>query len=76
MMESPENQRAILNTLPSPTAKGKASDRTKVNRLVEHAGDFILFYNIVNGAQGHDEKEGQVAQGVVKFLVTLRDEVL
>jgi len=75
-MDSPENQRAILDALPSPGVKGKASERTKVNRLVEHAGDFILFYNIVNGTQGHDEREGQVAQGVVKFLVTLRDEVL
>lgn len=75
MSENPENQSAILESLPVPTfatspmQRNQTSIKVKLSRLVEHARDFVAFYAAVNG---HSE-EGKVAKGVVGFLEKQRD---
>ena len=81
MSESPENQSAILESLPAPTSattssrvqKNKSSNKIKLSRLAEQARDFVAFYAAVNGHSEEGEKESKVAKSVVRFLEKQRD---
>ena len=81
MSESPENQSAILESLPvSSTASSsrarknsKTGNKDKLSRLVEQARDFVAFYTAVNGHSEEGEKESKVAKSVVRFLEKQRD---
>lgn len=79
MIDSPENQSAILTALPtlslttSPNPKNlKMAKRAKMNRLVEQAKDFAAFYTAVSNKLGGD-KDSKVVKEVVTFLETKRD---
>ena len=81
MSESPENQSAILESLPAPTSattssrvqKKKSGYKVKLSRLAEQARDFVAFYAAVNGHSEEGEKESKVAKSVVRFLEKQRD---
>ncbi|KAJ3514159.1 hypothetical protein NLJ89_g2533 [Agrocybe chaxingu] len=78
MINSAENQTAILSGLPAPssgtmTMTDKAARRVKLARLVEQAKDFVAFYTVVSRRLGDGEKESRVAKNVVSFLEGLRD---
>ena len=80
MFESPENQSAILESLPFPTSatssrvqKSKPSNKIKLSRLAEQARDFVVFYAAVNGHSKEGERESKVAKSVVRFLEKQRD---
>ena len=82
MSGSPENQSAILESLPVPTSaattssrvqKNKISNKVKLSRLAEQARDFVAFYAAVNGHSEEGEKESKVAKSVVRFLEKQRD---
>lgn len=85
MSESPENQSAILKSLPvSPTSatapssrvqknNNKTSNKVKLSRLAEQARDFVAFYAAVSGHSEEGEKESRVAKSVVRFLEKQRD---
>jgi hypothetical protein len=79
MSESPENQSAILESLPAPTStssgvqKNKTGTKVKLSRLAEQARDFVAFYAAVNGHSEEGEKESKVAKSVVRFLEKQRD---
>jgi len=80
MSESPENQSAILESLPTPTTsraqKNKANNKVKLSRLAEQARDFVAFYAVVNRHSEEGEKESKVAKSVVRFLERQRDAAL
>ena len=84
MSESPENQSAILESLPLPTSasattssrqqnNNKTGKKVKLSRLAEQARDFVAFYAAVNGHSEEGEKESKVAKSVVRFLEKQRD---
>lgn len=84
MSESPENQSAILESLPAPTSASAPSSRRvqksktgnnkiKLSRLAEQARDFVAFYAAINGHSEEGEKESKVAKSVVRFLEKQRD---
>lgn len=82
MSESPENQSAILESLPVPTTsaasssrvqKTKTGNKIKLSRLAEQARDFVAVYAAVNGHSEEGEKESKVAKSVVRFLEKQRD---
>ena len=83
MSESPENQSAILESLPVLTSASdtssrlqknkKISNKVKLSRLAEQARDFVAFYAAVNGNSEEGEKESKVAKNVVRFLEKQRD---
>ena len=83
MSESPENQLAILESLPLPkfTAatssrvqkNNKTGNKIKLGRLAEQARDFVVFYAAVNGHSKEGERESKVAKSVVRFLEKQRD---
>ena len=84
MSESPDNQSAILESLPVPTSaaaagtssrvqKNKTGNKVKLSRLAEQARDFVAFYAAVNGNSEEGEKESKVAKSVVRFLEKQRD---
>ena len=84
MSESPENQSAILKSLPvlptsaanttsSRVQKNKTGNKVKLGRLAEQARDFVAFYAAVNGHSEEGEKESKVAKNVVRFLEKQRD---
>lgn len=80
MSESPENQSAILESLPLPTSatssrvqKNKIGNKIKLSRLAEQARDFVAFYAAVNGQSEEGEKESKVAKSVVRLLEKQRD---
>ena len=83
MSESPENQLAILESLPLPkfTAatssrvqkNNKTGNKVKLGRLAEQARDFVAFYAAVSGHSEEGEKESKVAKSVVRFLEKQRD---
>lgn len=83
MSESPENQSAILESLPVPTStvatssraqkNNKTGKKVKLSRLAEQARDFVAFYAAVNGHSEEGEKESKVAKNVVRFLEKQRD---
>ena len=80
MSESPENQSAILGSLPVPTVatsprvqKNKTGTKVKLSRLAEQARDFVAFYTAVNAHSEEGEKESKVAKSVVRFLEKQRD---
>jgi len=80
MTESPENQSAILESLPLPTSaassrvqKNKTGNKAKLSRLAEQARDFVAFYAAVNGHSEQGDKESKVAKNVVRFLEKQRD---
>lgn len=80
MSESPENQSAILESLPTPTTsraqKNKTSNKVKLSKLAEQARDFVAFYAAVNRHSEEGEKESKVAKSVVRFLERQRDAAL
>ena len=83
MSESPENQSAILESLPDPTSaaatssrvrkNNKTGNKAKLGRLAEQARDFVAFYAAVSGHSEEGEKESKVAKSVVRFLEKQRD---
>ena len=83
MSESPENQSAILESLPVPPTsaaatssrvqKNKTGNKVKLSRLAEQARDFVAFYAAVNSHSEEGEKESKVAKNVVRFLEKQRD---
>ncbi|CAA7269251.1 unnamed protein product [Cyclocybe aegerita] len=78
MINSAENQTAILSGLPTPSSSTKimsykVARRVKLARLVEQAKDFVAFYTVVSHRLGDGEKESRVAKNVVSFLEGLRD---
>ncbi|KAF8809523.1 hypothetical protein BYT27DRAFT_7094210 [Phlegmacium glaucopus] len=80
MSDSPENQSAILESLPLPTSatssrvqKNKTDNKVKLSRLAEQARDFVAFYAAVSRHSEEGEKESKVAKSVVRFLEKQRD---
>lgn len=89
MMDSKENQMAILDALPGSSSSSDLrlviAKHTKLSKLVEQARDFVVFYTVVSkrlnydrvngGDDGNGEKvkESRVVKEVVSFLEGLRD---
>ncbi len=89
MMDSKENQTAILDALPGSSSSSDLrlviAKHAKLSKLVEQARDFVVFYTVVSkrlnydrvngGDDGNGEKvkESRVVKEVVSYLEGLRD---